>query len=60
MIGLWAKHRCYCSRFRFSTFLTWQGGPRGGRVRVDATTADEGIVRVAGRARLVLDGVFLG
>lgn len=42
------------------TFLTWQGGPRGGRVRVDATTADAGIVRVAGRARLVLDGVFLG
>ena len=41
------------------TFLARQASARGGLVRVDATTADEGIVRVSGRARMVLDGVFL-
>lgn len=42
------------------TFLARQASARGGLVRVDATNADEGIVRVAGRARLVMDGLFLG
>lgn len=41
-------------------FLARQASPRGGLVRVDATNADHGVVTIAGRARLVLVGVFIG
>jgi PhzF family phenazine biosynthesis protein len=42
------------------SFLARQASPRGGVVRVDATNADHGVVTIAGRARLVLVGVFIG
>ena len=43
-----------------STFLARQASARGGLVRVDATRGDEGLVSIAGAARLVLVGAFLG
>ena len=43
-----------------ATFLARQASPRGGLVRVDATRGDEGLVSIAGAARLVLVGAFLG
>lgn len=42
------------------TFLARQASARGGLVRVDATRGDEGLVSIAGAARLVLVGAFLG
>ena len=42
------------------TFLARQASPRGGLVRVDATRGDEGVISIAGAARLVLVGAFLG
>ncbi len=41
-------------------FLARQASRRGGLVRVDATRGDEGLVSIAGAARLVLAGAFLG
>lgn len=41
-------------------FLARQASPRGGLVRVDATRAAGGLVSIAGAARLVLVGAFLG
>ena len=41
-------------------FLARQASPRGGLIRVDATRGDEGVISIAGAARLVLVGAFLG
>lgn len=42
------------------TFLARQASPRGGLVRVDAGRGESGVVSIAGAARLVLVGAFLG
>ncbi|MCP4834156.1 MAG: PhzF family phenazine biosynthesis protein [Phycisphaera sp.] len=41
-------------------FLARQASPRGGVVQVDATRGESGVVSIAGAARLVLVGAFLG
>lgn len=43
-----------------SRFLARQASPRGGVVLVDATRGESGVVSIAGAARLVLVGAFLG